>query len=57
MMDVDLSDDVNYGHAHVWTEALAPKNMGLQKVTIVQAIDMQRFLDGFVRAAQAVPKP
>ena len=57
MMDVDLAQDVDYGRVHVWTEALAPKNLGLRMVTIVQAIDTTRFLDGFVKAAQFTPKP
>ena len=55
MMDVDLDDGVDYGHAHVWSAALAPKGMGLRPVTIVQAIDTGRFVEGFVRAAQFVP--
>jgi hypothetical protein len=57
LMDVDLTDGVNYGHAHVWTEALAPKGMGLRRVTIVQDIDTDRFVAGFVRDAQFVPHP
>jgi inosine-uridine nucleoside N-ribohydrolase len=57
VMDVDLADDVDYGHAHVWSEALAPKDMGLRKVTVVQAIDGDRFLKGFIKAAQFEPKP
>ena len=56
VMDVDLADDVDYGHAHVWSEALAPKGMGLRKVTVVQAIDRERFLKGFVKAAQFTPR-
>jgi hypothetical protein len=51
-MDVDLTDGVNYGHAHVWSAALAPKEMGLRPVTIVQEIDTKRFVDGFVKDAQ-----
>lgn len=57
MMDVDLADDVDYGRAHVWSEALAPKGMGLRKVTVVQAIDVDRFVKGFVKAAQFTPGP
>ncbi|WP_419730979.1 nucleoside hydrolase [Lichenicola sp.] len=52
-MDVDLTDGMDYGHAHVWPEALAPKDRGMRRVTIVQAIDTSRFLDGFVRDAQS----
>jgi inosine-uridine nucleoside N-ribohydrolase len=55
LMDVDLTDGVNDGHAHVWTEALAPKGMGLRRVTIVQDIDTDRFVAGFVRDAQVAP--
>ena len=56
MMDVDLADDVDYGHAHIWSEALAPKGLGLRKVTIVQSIASDRFLQGFVKAAQFTPR-
>ena len=55
-MDVDLTDGANYGHAHVWSAALAPKGMGLRPVTIVQDIDTGRFVDGFVRDAQFRPR-
>jgi len=51
-MDVDLTDGANYGHAHVWSATLAPKDMGLRPVTIVQEIDTKRFVDGFVKDAQ-----
>ena len=54
-MDVDVSGGVDYGRAHVWPESLAPKDMGVRPVTIVQAIDTARFLDGFVKAAQWTP--
>jgi inosine-uridine nucleoside N-ribohydrolase len=57
MMDVDLAPDVNYGHAHVWKPELAPKGMGLHTVTVVQAIDTERFLASFVKAAQTAEKP
>jgi inosine-uridine nucleoside N-ribohydrolase len=56
LMDVDLADGVNYGHAHVWSAALAPKGMGLRPVTVVQDIDTKRFVDGFVKDAQVKPK-
>lgn len=55
MMDVDLTDGVNYGHAHVWAPALAPKGMGLRPVSVVQEIDFKRFVDGFVHDAQFTP--
>jgi len=50
--DIDSDPGVDYGHAHIWTAALAPKGMGLRAVQMVQAIDTRRFLDGFVRDAQ-----
>ena len=54
-MDVDLTDGMNYGRAHVWSAALVPKAMGLRPVTIVQDIDTRRFVDGFVQDAQFRP--
>jgi len=53
-MDVDLTDDVNYGHAHVWSAELAPKGMSLRPVTIVEQIDSKRFVDGFVHDVQSL---
>ena len=55
-MDVDVSGGVDYGRAHVWPDATAPKDMGVRAVTIVQEIDTERFVDGFVKAAQATPR-
>ena len=54
-MDVDVSGGVDYGRAHVWPEALAPKDMGVRSVTIVQEIDRERFVEGLVKAAQWTP--
>jgi inosine-uridine nucleoside N-ribohydrolase len=54
-MDVDLAPGINYGSAHVWPEKLVPPGMGLHKVTIVEAFDEPRFVDSYVRAAQALP--
>ena len=51
-MDVDLADGLDYGRAHVWTTASAPRGTGLRLVTMVQQVDTRRFLDGFVRDAQ-----
>ena len=51
-LDIDTSPGVDYGHAHVWPAALAPKGAGLRPVVIVQAIDTGRFLDRFVQQAQ-----
>ena len=56
-MDVDIADGPDYGRAHVWPESTVPKGVGLRTVTIIQAIDTQRFLDGFLAAAQIAPKP
>jgi len=49
-MDVDIANSVNYGHAHVWPESIAP-HQGEAEVTIVQAIDAKRFIDEYVAAA------
>ena len=56
-MDVDVSGGANYGLAHVWPDALAPKETGVRVVTIVQDIDRARFTDAFVKAAQWTPPP
>ncbi len=53
-LDVDIADGPDYGRAHVWSAALAPRDRGLRPVELVQAIDAGRFVDGFVRAAQTV---
>ena len=50
-MDVDIGHGMTYGVTRVWPDATAP-HMGEQKVHIVTAIDTQRFLDAFVKAAQ-----
>ena len=49
-LDIDTAPGVDYGRAHVWAAALAPR--GVRPVILVQAIDPRRFLDAFVRAAQ-----
>jgi len=49
-MDVDITDGVNYGHAHVWPESIAP-HQGEALVTIVQDVDRKRFIDEYVAAA------
>ena len=54
-MDVDVTGGPDYGHAHVWPDALAPKETGVRPVTIIQQIDTKRFVDGFVKAAQWTP--
>ena len=54
-MDVDVSGGADYGRAHVWPDALAPKEMGVRPVTIVQEVDTARFVEGFVKAAQWTP--
>jgi inosine-uridine nucleoside N-ribohydrolase len=50
-MDVDLEHGVHYGQVHVWPDAITP-HQGEQKVTIVQAVDLDRFYDQFIKAAQ-----
>jgi len=42
-MDVEIGKGIGYGHAYVWPDALAPRAMGVRKVSIVQAIDVDRF--------------
>nr|WP_321984178.1 nucleoside hydrolase [uncultured Lichenicoccus sp.] len=51
-LDIDTNPGIDYGHAHVWPEALAPKGMGIRRVTIVQTVDTKRFVDRFVQQAQ-----
>ena len=50
-MDADVSHGVDYGHVHVWTDALRP-HLGETKVSIVTAIDRDRFLEQLVAAAR-----
>jgi len=50
-MDVDIEHGMHYGQVHVWPDAIAP-HQGEQKVTIVQAVDLDRFYDQFIKAAQ-----
>ncbi len=56
-MDVDIAEGPDYGRAHVWPESTVPKAMELRRVTIVQDIDRQRFLDSFLQQAQFEAKP
>jgi inosine-uridine nucleoside N-ribohydrolase len=51
-MDVDIAFGPLYGQARLWTEALAP-HQGEQRVTVVQDVDMVRFYNAFIKAAQA----
>jgi inosine-uridine nucleoside N-ribohydrolase len=51
-MGVDVDHGMYYGATHVWPDVTAP-HLGEQKVHIVTAIDKTRFLDEFVRDAQA----
>jgi inosine-uridine nucleoside N-ribohydrolase len=50
-MDVDLEHGLHYGQVHVWPDAITP-HQGERKVTIVQAVDLDRFYDQFIKAAQ-----
>lgn len=52
-MDIDTLPGPDYGRAHVWPMRLAPE--GVRPVHIVQAVDVQRFLDGFVRETALGP--
>jgi inosine-uridine nucleoside N-ribohydrolase len=57
LMDVDIDHGMHYGQAHVWPKETAP-HQGEQPVEIVQAVDLPRFYDAFVHAAQSVlPAP
>jgi purine nucleosidase len=51
-MDVDLSHGPAYGTARIWSDAVAP-HLGERKVNIVQAVDVNRFVDEFVSAMQS----
>lgn len=53
-MDVNIEHGMDYGHAHIWPDSTAPKDMGLRKVKIVLSIDKTRFIDDFVTQAQNV---
>ena len=54
-MDIDILPGPDYGRAHVWPVALAPRQ-GEQVVHIVQAVDARRFLDGFVAGTGLGPR-
>lgn len=51
-MRVNLDHGVDYGRAHVWPESMRPKT-GERKVTIVDAVDLDRFYRDFFKALQA----
>lgn len=50
-MDVDLMPGAGYGTAQIWNEELAP-HKGEQVVTVVEAVDVPRFLSRFVEQAK-----
>jgi len=52
LMDVDIAYGMHYGQAHVWSPDIAP-HQGERLVTIVQGVDLKRFYDMFIKAAQA----
>jgi inosine-uridine nucleoside N-ribohydrolase len=52
LMDVDLSPGMHYGWTRVWPAEIAP-HQGERMVTIIQQVDLKRFYDLFMRAAQA----
>jgi inosine-uridine nucleoside N-ribohydrolase len=49
-MDADIDHGVDYGHVHVWTDALRP-HLGEARVSIVTAVDRARFVEQLVAAA------
>jgi len=51
-MDVDTDFGMHYGQARIWPDQTAP-NQGERPVTIVQDVDLNRFYDSFIKAAQA----
>jgi len=53
VMDVETDHGMGYGQARIWAPEMAP-HQGEQMVRVVQAVDLKRFYDSFVRAAQAV---
>ena len=54
-MDIDTLPGPDYGRAHVWPPRLAP-HQGERIVHIVQAIDVPRFLEGFVQESARGPR-
>jgi inosine-uridine nucleoside N-ribohydrolase len=52
LMDVELDHGLHYGQVHVWPPSIAP-HQGERVVHIVQAVDIGRFYDAFIKAAQA----
>ena len=54
-MDVDLNHGVAYGTARIWSDSLAP-HLGERKANFVQDVDVNRFVDEFVSAMQAMRK-
>jgi inosine-uridine nucleoside N-ribohydrolase len=52
LMDVDLSPGMHYGWMRVWPREIAP-HQGERMVTIIQQVDLKRFYDQFIKAAQA----
>jgi inosine-uridine nucleoside N-ribohydrolase len=56
LMDVDVDHGQGYGQAHVWPPQTAP-HLGERPVTIVLAVDLPRFYDRFIKAAQAPLPP
>ncbi|HZC34809.1 MAG TPA: nucleoside hydrolase [Chthoniobacterales bacterium] len=51
LMAVDVSHGPGYGSARIWSDEVAP-HTGERKVTIVQEVDVNRFMETFVRAMQ-----
>ena len=51
-MRVNLDHGMDYGRAHIWPESMRP-HLGEQPVTIVDAVDVDRFYASFIKALQA----
>lgn len=54
-MDVDILPGPDYGRVHVWAEALTP-NQGEREVHIADAIDVPRFIEGYLQDIAAISK-
>ncbi|MGO2958622.1 MAG: nucleoside hydrolase [Acetobacter sp.] len=53
-MDIDTSQGSHYGHARVWAKDMAPRSQHVREVTLVQKVDVQRFLNNFIQQAQSL---
>jgi hypothetical protein len=51
-MDVALDHGMFYGQVRIWPAETTP-HQGERVVTVVQQVDLKRFYDRFIQAAQA----